>query len=391
MISFVFRKLFLFFIPLMVYSQFVLATPSTVNIAVLQMPNNDALDGSQVETNLHLLETAVGNLVANWKARYNQTVPDLILLPELMAAGYYLPVPANGSTATWQASEPVTVPSDCILKSGKQLKYIHTVEALKVLAATYHVAFATTFLEQEGAEFYNRFVFVDSSGVVKSPLIRKAKSADAEAYYIKPYSGTAHVFTVPYGSDTINIGVGICYENYHCELTDYLNQWKDASGRRIHVLLAPHSAPLSIAFQTVGQTYVDRLNIPVVALANKTGSGFNGGSTIVYKSSVGQSKVVSVPDSVAGTTYIFGRDLPVTDNPQLTSASVCAGQPYVSSADTNFNLWQNLVASSIFGIGTPASIETSFETKEAAGKAYYSSVASLRSTNYWRTRNCTNP
>lgn len=471
MIVFVFRKLFWFFVPLMICSQLALATPTTVNIAILQMPNHNELDGSQVEKNLLLLENAVKDLVLTWKARYkDQTVPNLILLPEFVAAGYYVPIPENESgpipastplneregivkrtTATWRASEPSAIPTDCLqpdgkLKNGKDPKYVHTIEALKALTKFFNttssgndkIAFATTYLEQVGANFYNSFVFVDSNGVEISPGIRKAKSAATEAYYISPYltavtyhdsksnseittyKGTVHAFTVPYGTDSINIGVGICYENYHCELADYLNNWTDTlTGRRVHILLAPHSAPVNIDFQKVGQTYVDKLNIPIVALANKSGTGktdgsnnlsenanFTGISTIVSQSFNAQdlskgAEIVPPISGVAGTKYIFGHNLPVRETTKGANArdsgSICPVGQDVSSENPYFNLWKDLVKDTITVkdpktdmVLTPTQIEQIFESIEYAGEQYYNrpDIASLRNTNYWRDLNC---
>lgn len=110
----------------------------------------------------------------------------LVLLPELMPGGYTL------TEQIWDTAEPLHGPTNGWISA---------------LCRRLGLYIGTTFLEADGADFYNTFVLVDPNGEV-SGRVRKSPPASFEAYYFQAGSDP-HWFDTPLG----RIGVGICFEN----------------------------------------------------------------------------------------------------------------------------------------------------------------------------------
>lgn len=119
----------------------------------------------------------------------------IVLLPELMPSGYHL------SEAIW----------DCAERLGGT-----TTRWLTGLAARLRIYLGTTFLEADGADFYNTFVLATPAGEVAG-RVRKTPPASLEAFFYRA-GGGPHVIETALG----RLGVAICYENLlferQCEL-----------------------------------------------------------------------------------------------------------------------------------------------------------------------------
>lgn len=177
----------------------------------------------------------------------------LILFPELMPGGYVL------TEEIWQTAEPF---------DGPTLKW------LKQTAKRHGVHIATTFLEQEGNDFYNSFVLITPQGKLAG-RVRKSPPASVEAYFYRS-GDDPHYFDTDLG----RIGVTICYEGL---LYQHLNALHHA---KVDLVLQPASAPTpSISFPirqrdadnfdkliaSAPQHYAQALGVPVI-MANKAGS-----------------------------------------------------------------------------------------------------------------------
>jgi N-carbamoylputrescine amidase len=179
---------------------------------------------------------------------------ELVLFPELMPTGFELSPPVwavaearKGPTAQWLASE----------------------------ARRLHCWLGTSYLEAEGADFYNTFVLVDDTGV-EAGRVRKAFAAATETYVCTGSAGP-HIIDTRLG----RIGVGICAESYTSMLA---NEFASA---RPDLILLPHSFPETAGLRCppgthVGQWYARRFGVPV-AMSNKVGvwsSGIVGLGTV---------------------------------------------------------------------------------------------------------------
>lgn len=212
----------------------------TLRVAALQVPSrNGDLEGNLARAVPRVVEAAGRG------AR-------LVLLPELLAAGYLLSPriwefaePASGTTARWLAEQAK--------RSGVWL--------------------GSSFLEVVGNDFYNTFVLVGPDGR-EAGRVRKQTPAVYEAFFMRGDSGP-HRIDTPLG----RIGVGICYENQ----LGYLPQLCAAGA--VDLLLMPHSAPspqrssrylsrqvdvYEDSLRTIAGWYAVHLGIPVV-MANKCG------------------------------------------------------------------------------------------------------------------------
>jgi N-carbamoylputrescine amidase len=110
----------------------------------------------------------------------------LVLLPEMLLCGYSL------SEAVWDTAEPFDGPS---------------MQWMRALSKRLELNLGTSFLEVDGADFYNTFVLTGPAGEVVA-RVRKSPPASFEAYFFT--GGTdSHWFDTPFG----RIGVGICFEN----------------------------------------------------------------------------------------------------------------------------------------------------------------------------------
>jgi N-carbamoylputrescine amidase len=177
---------------------------------------------------------------------------EFVLLPELMSGGYTL------TEQIWETAEPFDGP---------------TTRWLGALCRRLGLYAGTTFLEADGADFYNTFVLAGPDGQI-SGRVRKSPAASFEAYFFRS-GDTPHWFDTPIG----RIGVGICFENALYE------RYLELHAADIDLYLRPFSGASFEARFPVRQRDVEMLNaalrdgtaetarlmgIPVV-MANKVG------------------------------------------------------------------------------------------------------------------------
>ena len=125
------------------------------------------------------------------------------------------------------------------------------------------------FFEADGEDFYDTFVLTTPEGE-EAGRVRKAVPAEAEAYFFRGYDNP-HVINTAIG----RIGIGICAENYYCQLPAQLIK------RSADLVLMPHSAPDMSGSGGLPQPpgtrlaswYARRLGIPV-AMVNKVGRSY---------------------------------------------------------------------------------------------------------------------
>ena len=211
-----------------------------LRVAAVQMESKNGL----VEANLNHA-THLVNEAAQRGAR-------LILLPELMPAGYIF------TTAMWDGAEP---------KEGP------TVRWLKETSEKLRVWLGTSFLEADGQDFFNTFVLTTPDRR-EAGRVRKQTPAVFEAYFTRGYAGP-HVIETELG----RIGVGICYENQLAYIPRMMYQ------QSADLLLMPHSAPTLMrslffsgkqikryrnALSELAAPYAHMLGVPVV-MTNKCG------------------------------------------------------------------------------------------------------------------------
>jgi predicted amidohydrolase len=258
----------------------------TIRVAAVQI---NSING-EIDHNL----AHASSFVAQAKSKGAQ----LILLPELMSAGYEL------TDSIWRSAEPSQGP---------------TVQWLKEQAIKHSVWIGTSFLEAVKDHFYNTFVLVNSDGQ-ESMRVRKRKPGATEAFFYEGFPGS-HVVDTPFG----RIGVSICYEGYLASSVQSLHQ------ENPDFVLMPMSAPTptlnkpirqtdleeyNAAIKTVSSNLANELGIPAI-MANKVGhwktktpwpfpaedSTFPGFSSIVEAdgeviSSLGNQEGVIVADIV---------------------------------------------------------------------------------------------
>src|SRR5262245_50612643 len=153
------------------------AAARSLRIAVVQMQSSD----HDIDGNLKRA-TGFAEKAAAQGAR-------LVLFPELMPTGSYL------YFDSWDSAEP---------SRGK------TVDWLKSTSKRLRVWLGTSFLEADGADFYDTFVLTTPKGE-EAGRVRKQVPAGPEAYFFRGEVGS-HVIDTAIGK----IGVGICAENYYC-------------------------------------------------------------------------------------------------------------------------------------------------------------------------------
>ena len=172
----------------------------------------------------------------------------LVLFPEFMATGSYL------SFDTWDSAEP---------SNGK------TVQWLKSTSRRLRIYLGAGFFEADGEDFYDTFVLMTPEGE-EAGRVRKAVPAESEAYFFRGYDNP-HVISTAIG----RIGIGICAENYYCQLpTQLIKQSAD-------FVLMPHSAPDMSGSgglpqppgSRVASWYARKLGIPA-AIVNKVGRSY---------------------------------------------------------------------------------------------------------------------
>jgi N-carbamoylputrescine amidase len=173
----------------------------------------------------------------------------LVLLPELMPSGYRL------TEDIWECAEPC---------GGR------TVEWLTELGGRLHIHVGTSFLEAEGADFYNTFVLAAPQGEIAG-RVRKAPPASLEACFYRA-GGGPHVIETALG----RIGVGICYENLLFERLTALYQagvdllLQPAAAGRPKPIIAGDSRRFDQMVRRIAPYHARALGVPVV-LADQAG------------------------------------------------------------------------------------------------------------------------
>src|SRR5215468_7863867 len=212
------------------------AAARSLRIAVVQMQSVD----HDIDGNLKRA-TTFAEKAASQGAR-------LVLFPEFMATGSYF------SFDTWDSAES---------SKGK------TVAWLKSTSKRLGIWMGTSFLEADGADFYDTFVLTTPHGE-EAGRVRKQIPAGPEAYFFRGESGS-HVIATSIGK----IGVGICAENYYCfAASQFLNDSVD-------FVVMPHATPdmsKSGGLPTPPGThlalwYARKLGVPV-AMVNKVGPSY---------------------------------------------------------------------------------------------------------------------
>ena len=155
----------------------------------------------EIERNLQKMDALVAQAVAQG-AR-------LVLLPELAPGGYLL------TEEIWKSAETM---------NGRSVSW------LKAAAQKHGIYLGMSFLEAEGADFYNSFVLAAPNGDIAG-RVRKNPPASAEAYFYRAGSD-AHTIDTELG----RIGVSICYEAIlHERLAEH-------HANRVDLVLVPMSA-----------------------------------------------------------------------------------------------------------------------------------------------------
>lgn len=177
---------------------------------------------------------------------------ELVLMPELMPGGYLL------TEDIWKTAERFDGPS---------------IVWLKRMAHRYAIHLGMSFVEADGADFFNSFVLATPQGTVAG-RVRKSPPASVEAYFFRAGNDPHYIDT-----EIGRIGVGICYENL---LYERISALHEAS---VDLVVQPTAAgtptptfPMrrkdSAAFDCMlkGSTafYAQALGVPVV-MANRCG------------------------------------------------------------------------------------------------------------------------
>jgi N-carbamoylputrescine amidase len=226
-----------------------------------------------------------------------------VLFPEFMATGSYL------YFDTWDAGEP---------SEGK------TVRWLKATSRRLHIWLGTSFLEADGADFYDTFVLTTPSGE-EAGRVRKQIPAGPEAYFFRGDVGP-HVIATAIGK----IGVGICAENYYCfAASQMLKQSAD-------FVIMPHASPdmsengglPSPPGTHLASWYASKLGVPV-AMVNKVGRSYKPPPNEIKGRFPGLSAIVdsdgSVLQSMDDKEGIGIADITLDPRRKTGVSQVCSG------------------------------------------------------------------
>jgi len=226
-----------------------------------------------------------------------------VLFPELMPTGSYL------SFDTWDAAEP---------SRG------NTAAWLKSTSGRLHIWIGTSFLEADGADFYDTFVVTTPSGE-EAGRVRKQIPAGPEAYFFKGDIGP-HVLVTELGK----IGVGICAENYYCfAASQMLRQSAD-------FIVMPHASPdmseggglPSPPGTHLALWYANKLGVPV-AMVNKVGRSHKPPPNEINGRFPGLSAIVdsdgSVLQSMDDQEGIGIADVTLDSRRKTSASQVCTG------------------------------------------------------------------
>jgi N-carbamoylputrescine amidase len=182
-----------------------------LRVAAVQMESKNGLIEANLEHAAGLIEQAV------------ERGAKLVLLPEFMPTGYMM------TRAIWEAAEP---------KEGPTVKW------LGENSRRLNVWLGTSFLEADGDDFFNTFVMTTPDG--EAGRMRKQIPAVWEAFFTRGDTGL-HVVDTEFGK----IGVGICYENFHCYLPQTMYH------QSVDMILMPHSAPTPMENPLCTREYIE--------------------------------------------------------------------------------------------------------------------------------------
>src|SRR5215470_12468105 len=226
----------------------------------------------------------------------------LVLFPEFMPTGSYL------YFDTWDSAEPA---------KGKTVKW------LKSTSGRLGIWLGTSFLEADGADFYDTFVLTTPQGR-EAGRVRKQVPAEAEAYFFRGSSGS-HVIDTAIGK----IGVGICAESYYCFLASEMRE------QSADLILMPHAAPDMSESGGLPQPpgtrlalwYAKKLGVPV-AMVNKVGRSYKPPPNEIKGFYPGLSAIVdsdgTVLQSMDNKEGIAIAEITL-DPQRKTGATVCTG------------------------------------------------------------------
>ena len=169
----------------------------TINVAAIQF----CAEPGAIQNNLRRAEALVNQAAEKGAS--------LVLLPELAPGGYVL------TDEIWTSAETMQGASVAWLKST---------------ARRLNIYLGMSFLEADGADFFNSFILADRDGEIAG-RVRKNPPASAEAYFFRA-GDDAHFIDTAIG----RLGVSICYEALlHERLADHQRNGID-------LLLIPMSA-----------------------------------------------------------------------------------------------------------------------------------------------------
>lgn len=173
-----------------------------IKVAVVQM----ACENGDVPRNLRHAEELVESATTQGA--------ELVLLPELMPNGFIM------TEELWNSAEPF----DGFI-----------VGWMKSTSKRLGIYLGLTFLEADGADFFNTFALTTPGGTVAG-RVRKSPPASFEAYFYRG-GNDVHIIETELG----RIGVGICYENAFYERLRALHEGS------VDLVLQPTSAPSPMA------------------------------------------------------------------------------------------------------------------------------------------------
>ncbi|MBI2567309.1 MAG: carbon-nitrogen hydrolase family protein [Candidatus Schekmanbacteria bacterium] len=272
--------------------------PSGMLVAMLKGPSTPGSDAAASATRLRVGAVQVacenGRIHANlagalpWVEQAAERGAELVLLPEFLAAGYVF------SAAIWDGAEPRNGP---------------TVQWLRTHARRLRVWLGATFLEAEGADFFNTFVLIGPDGE-EGQRVRKQTPAFFETFFTRGEAGS-HTTSTPFGK----VGVGICYENQLAFLRRLLHQ------QNVDLVLMPHSAPTPAPRPYLPRYFVELWDRMVSEAALATATELGVPAVMTNKCGAWSSPLPLTPDTWNG---VFPGNATIVDGDGTVKAQLGA-------------------------------------------------------------------
>jgi N-carbamoylputrescine amidase len=215
-------------------------TTKSIKLAAVQIECEVGRTKENLARATHLIEQAANH------------DPNVILLPELTPGGYVL------TEEIWSTAEPF---------NGQSVAW------LRRTAHRLGTYLGMSFLEAEGRDFYNSFVFATPDGEIAG-RVRKNPPASAEAYFFRR-GDDRHFIDTELG----RIGVSICYENliyeritelYQASVDFVLQPMSAATPAAIFPIRHKDTVACERMVQGIAAHHARTLGVPV-AMANKCG------------------------------------------------------------------------------------------------------------------------